>query len=102
MNIYDKNLPIIPHEEVLSYIAEEHYYTLDKAVDSGFNRLRLTTVCVLILKNGFVLIGTSATNNADKFDFELGKKYAKEKAINELWGMLAFQLRTLNMLADKD
>lgn len=44
-----------------------------------------TTVCCLTLNNGFEVIGTSAPVDPSKFDLEVGKKYAYEKAVNKLW-----------------
>lgn len=41
-----------------------------------------TVIAVLTLKNGFEIIGTSACVDPNNFDFEIGKKYAREKAID--------------------
>lgn len=39
---------------------------------------------------GFEIVGTSAVVNADNYDYELGKKYAREDAIRKLWGVEAY------------
>lgn len=54
-----------------------------------------TVICLLTLKCGFEIIGSSACINPNDFDFEIGKKYAREKAIDQLWmleGYLAQQI----------
>lgn len=53
-----------------------------------------TTVCTLTVKNGFVLIGVNeGPVDPANFDAEQGKKYARQKAIDQLWPLLGFRLR---------
>lgn len=102
MTIYNKSLPKIPYDKVMENIAEEHYFTLDKVItDTKCTRVDLTMICVLISKNGFLNFGVSGTNSKENFDEAIAKKVSKDKAINELWGMLAYQDRTLAMIAEK-
>jgi len=51
------------------------------------------TICVLEIENGFVLIGKSAPADPDNFDRELGKKFAHEDAIRQMWPLEAYLLR---------
>jgi hypothetical protein len=46
---------------------------------------------VLTLKNGFEVIGSSACVNPEDYDFEIGKKYAREQAITKLEDRLHFE-----------
>ena len=70
---------------ILENIAYEEY--LD-------NRTTPTlTICVLTMKNGFVVIGKSAPADPLNFDQSLGKKFAKEDCIRKLWPLFAFSLR---------
>ena len=55
--------------------------------------LRLLTFCVLVLKNGFTVTGESACASPENFDAEVGRKIARQKAIDQLWPMLGFRLR---------
>ena len=43
------------------------------------------TICLLYMKNGYVVIGKSACVDASKYNEALGEKYAYEDAINNLW-----------------
>lgn len=43
------------------------------------------TVCALILKNGFVLIGKSACLRPEIFDEETGKNMALADAVKQMW-----------------
>lgn len=59
------------------------------------------TLCVLVLKNGFALVGKSAPADAENFDEELGKKFAKEDAIRQMWPLEAYALRERMTDADE-
>ncbi len=51
------------------------------------------TICVLRLKNGFLITGESAATHADNYDQELGKKIARANAVDKIWPLLCFRLR---------
>jgi len=56
----------------------------------GFQRL---SICILMMKNGFIVIGKSAPASAANYDAELGRKFAYEDAIRQLWPLMGFALR---------
>lgn len=51
------------------------------------------TVCVLTMKNGFVVIGKAAPADPANFNAELGRKFAREDAIRQLWPLMGYSLR---------
>jgi len=51
------------------------------------------TICVIVVANGFSLIGKSAPTDPENFDMELGKKFAYEDAIRQMWPLEAYALR---------
>jgi hypothetical protein len=55
--------------------------------------LSVLTVCFLVLKNGFTVIGKSAPASPENFDEALGRKLAREDAIRQLWPLMGFALR---------
>ena len=55
--------------------------------------LHLLTICVLVLRNGFTVTGESACVSPENFDAELGRKIAREHAIDKVWMLLGFRLR---------
>jgi hypothetical protein len=55
--------------------------------------LSLLTFCVLVLKNGFTVTGESACVNPANFDAEIGRKIARQNAVDKLWPLLGFRLR---------
>lgn len=55
--------------------------------------LGLLTICVLVLRNGFTVTGESACASPENFDAEIGRKVARQNAINKVWPLLGFRLR---------
>lgn len=51
------------------------------------------TVCLLVLKNGFTIVGKSAPASKDNFDPVLGRKLAYEDAVRQIWPLMGFALR---------
>lgn len=60
---------------------------------NGRAPLDLLTFCVLILKNGFTITGESACASPENFDAELGRKIARENAVNKMWPLMGYALR---------
>ena len=57
------------------------------------DELKPMSVCILVMKNGFTVIGKSAPASPANFNADLGKKLAYEDCIRQLWPMMAFALR---------
>lgn len=55
--------------------------------------LELLTFCVLVLRNGFTVIGHSACGSPENFNAEIGRRIARENAEREIWKLLGFRLR---------
>jgi hypothetical protein len=56
--------------------------------------LNILCICILVMVNGFTIIGKAAPASALNFDRELGRKLAYEDAIRQLWPMEGYLLRT--------
>lgn len=113
--IQDKGLtaPRITRVDIEAEIAAEHCFTAMEGVCGndvihgrgrplanipGARQLGLLTICVLVLKNGFTVTGTSACVSPENFDPDIGRKVAREDAIDKIWPLLGFRLRDrLNM-----
>ena len=54
---------------------------------------QLLTFCVIQLRNGFTVTGESACASPENFDAEIGRRIARENAINKVWPLLGFRLR---------
>lgn len=102
--------PRITLADIESNIASEHYFRADEGVfgaeyspletrpQSGVKLgdypLSLLTFCVLVLRNGFTVTGTSACASPENFDAEVGRKIARQNAINKVWPLMGYELRS--------
>lgn len=94
--------------DIESNIASEHYFTAGsalKAIDLDECRvwvdenpsgqsLDLLTFCVLVLKNGFTVTGESACASPENFDAEIGRNIARQNAVQKIWPLMGYELRT--------
>lgn len=51
------------------------------------------TICLLVMKNGFTIIGKAAPASPDNYNADLGRKYAYEDAVRQVWPLMGFALR---------
>ncbi|HED2737595.1 Gp49 family protein [Klebsiella michiganensis] len=95
--------PRVTPQYIDSTIAECHYFTAGeaaRAVWSDLNvadlihpNLDLLTICVLVLRNGFTVTGESACASQENFDPEIGRKIARENAVNKIWMLEGYLLK---------
>ena len=104
--IQDKGLtaPRVTMVDIESAIVSEHYFTACDGIDGAleFNGkeyrvdrsgpLSCLTFCVLVLKNGYTVTGESACVSPENFDAELGRKIARQNALDKCWPLFGFLL----------
>ncbi|HDR1805545.1 TPA: hypothetical protein QB606_000808 [Pasteurella multocida] len=74
-------------------VTKEHLESI--IVDKKFHRLTETlTVCVLTLRNGFVVTGESACVDPASYNQEIGESIAYENAFEKLWQLEGYVLKT--------
>ena len=56
--------------------------------------LERLTFCVLVLRNGFTVTGESACASPENFDVQIGRAIARENAVQKIWPLLGYELRT--------
>lgn len=106
----DKGLRVTP-AALQAEIASAHYFTgFDGAAGAAYNKaspdgvlrefgfeappaLSLLTFCVLVLRNGFTVIGHSACASPENYNAEIGERIARENAERQIWPLLGFRLR---------
>jgi len=50
------------------------------------------TICCLLLDNGFVLVGKSAPADPGNFNEELGRQFARDDALRQMWPLEGYLL----------
>lgn len=91
-----KTAPRVTSEDIDAAIACEYTFTAWQAAGDKVPRvdeLKLLTLCVLVLVNGFTVVGKSACASPENFDAEIGRKIAREDAKQQLWPLLGFALK---------
>ncbi len=101
--IKDKGLtaPRVTPEHIKSCIVSEHYFTAGEGVEyngggpsvAAPDPLHLLTICVLVLRNGFTVTGESALVSPENFDAEIGKKIARDNAVQKIWMLEGYALK---------
>lgn len=94
--------------DIEANIASEFYFTAADGVRGellsslpelgvnfgGDNPLSLLTFSVLVLRNGFTVTGESACASPENFDAEIGRRIARENAVQKVWPLMGYELRT--------
>jgi hypothetical protein len=93
-----KTAPRITPADIEANIATEHYFTAeDGALAASAKKvpqsLGLLTFCVLTLQNGFTVTGESACASPENFDAELGRKIARQNAVQKMWPLMGYALK---------
>ena len=102
-------------DDIDAKIASEHYFTGANGVIGAYTghavegveiyrqghevsvsieALSLLTFCVLVLRNGFTVTGESACVSLENFDAEVGRKIARENAVQKIWPLMGYELHT--------
>lgn len=97
-----------PHRVTLdaltAKIGAEYFFTADQAILGAANiaenpvpplvpALKILTVCVITTQNGFVVVGKSAPADPGNFNMDVGRKFAREDAMRQLWQLEGYLLR---------
>ena len=114
--------PRVTPADIEANIVSEHYFTAADGVDGAdiealrnaateedvvitavdrcvgkagtpMETLGLLTFCVLVLKNGFTVTGESACASPENFDAEIGRKIARQNAVNKVWPLMGYALK---------
>lgn len=92
-----RTAPRVSLSDIKKKIASEYYYNAGSLAQSFGHpehpSLDVLTICLVVLDNGFTIIGKSAPASPDNFDEALGQKLAYEDAIRQIWPLMGFALR---------
>ena len=95
--------PRITPADIEENIANAYFFTARQGVNASgvdyvishenYQSLNLLTFCVLILNNGFIVTGESACVSPENFDAEMGRKIARQNAVNKIWTLMGYALK---------
>ena len=105
--------PRITPADIEAVIVAERYFTARDGVDAltgcdgridcdPFEKdLGFVTFCVLILRNGTKVVGVNeGPVSPENFDADIGRKLARQRAVDQIWPLMGYELRS--RLAEKD
>ena len=101
--IKDKGLtaPRVTPEDIENNIASQYFFTADQGIAKAMEGRRAfcweeslgrLTFCVLGLQNGFTVTGQSACVSAENFDASIGRKIARQNAVQQMWALMGYEL----------
>ena len=60
-----------------------------------FTLLSNVTICAILLRNGHKIVGVNeGPVSAANFDADIGRVMARQKAIDQIWPLLGYELRS--------
>ena len=94
--------PRVTPADIEVNIASEHYLIVGSALAAlgvmksyeSHVSLNLLTICVLVLRNGFTVTGESACASPENFDADLGRKIARQNAVEKIWPLMGYELKS--------
>ena len=96
-----KTAPRVTPADIVDNIASEYYFTAGEGHTGSRpgqpcayeKSLDLLTFCVLVLRNGFTVTGESACASPENFDADIGRRVARENAVQKLWPLMGYALK---------
>lgn len=89
--------PRVALADIEAKIAERYDFTAGELLrlrgEALGGTLDKLSVCILVMRNGFAVIGKSAPASPANYDAALGHKFAYEDAIRQLWPLEGYRLR---------
>nr|WP_240147920.1 Gp49 family protein [Luteibacter yeojuensis] len=89
------NAPRITPADIENEIVGEYSFVVGDVLQQApiLDSVKLLTISVLVLRNGFTVTGESACASAENFDADIGRRVARDKAVSKIWPLLGFRLR---------
>lgn len=96
--------PRITPSHIEDCIASVHFFTAadgatavmgdsDTISNGSLQSLELLTICVMVLKNGFTVVGKSACASPENFNADIGKDVAWRDAKEQIWPLEGYLLK---------
>lgn len=93
--------PRVTPADIEAAISSEHYFTAAEGTMGALeydtvpkhDPLSLLTFCVLVLRNGYTVTAHSACASPENFDAAIGRRIARDNAVQQIWPLLGYALR---------
>ena len=91
------NAPRLSPELIDAQIQQEYWgraSDLFKGPAETDRSMQCLTLYVMVLKNGYTIVGKSACASPENFDSELGRKIAYDDARRQIWALEGYALKS--------
>lgn len=89
--------PRVSLADIEGAVQGRYHFSGFEAVSGGHpshdEGLKLLSLCILVMRNGFMVVGKSAPASPENFNADLGRKLAYEDCVRQLWPLMGFALR---------
>ena len=89
--------PRLTPAHIESKIQSVSYINAGEAVTANgepfHDSLRLLTICVIVLENGFTVTGESACASPENYNATIGQEVAYENAVEKIWLLEGYSLK---------
>ena len=91
--------PRVTPQDIEDNIQSEYYFTAEQAVSSLSTTsiyeksLALLTFCVVVLKNGYTVVGESACASPENFNSKVGERIARDNALDKIQPLMGYALK---------
>ena len=96
--------PRVTPADIEANIKQTYFFTAEEGAQGAFAKtdpelcgefpsISALTFCVLVLRNGFTVTGESACASPENFDAELGRKIARQNAVQKMWPLMGYALK---------
>jgi hypothetical protein len=96
--------PRVSLADIKAKIAAQYEFRAGEAIEAlgmpAVDATKLMSICILVMRNGYTVIGTSACASPENFNRELGRNLAYEDAIRKVWPLEGYALR--DRLAERE
>lgn len=92
----EQRIQTVTDAHIESLIAAEYWVTGEDAFREApmHPSVQTLTLYILVLKNGFTVVGKSNCVDPTKYNAELGRKVARENAKEQIWELEGYALRS--------
>lgn len=96
--------PRVTPADIEAQIRSEFFFTAEHGVlgesemgtrPAAWTNMDQITICVLILRNGVKVVGVNeGPVSRENYSAVMGRQFARQKAIDQIWPMMGYELRT--------
>ena len=86
------DIVFLTKDDLKALVVKEYYHRIPDST---------VIVCAITLKNGFVVVGDSSCIDPRKFDEEIGRQVAFDDAIEKVWELEGYRMKSEGLFSQE-